>query len=90
MRLTYSHSTCSSHSLRYVLKDKSRNEPLFVVIFSLVPVDESEDEDDVDDNDDDDASAKEKDGTDAKTTTSSQQTKQEDAKGAEDGNDDLD
>jgi hypothetical protein len=31
--------TTSAHSLRYVLKNRVTNEPLFVVIFSLLPKD---------------------------------------------------
>lgn len=33
--------TCgqSSHSLRYVMKNRATDEPLFVVIFKLLPVD---------------------------------------------------
>jgi len=55
--LTYSRA--SSHSLRYVLKNRATDEPLFVVIFTLVPKTEVEGEsptetdgDDGDDGDD--------------------------------------
>lgn len=37
-------SLSSSHVIRYVLKDKTTNEPLFVVIFTLVPKEEVEKE----------------------------------------------
>lgn len=29
----------SSHSLRYVMKNRATDEPLFVIIFTLLPVD---------------------------------------------------
>ena len=32
----------SSHSIRYVLKNRVTNEPLFVVIFTLLPKDQVE------------------------------------------------
>ena len=50
--------TPSSHALRYVLKNRATDEPLFVIVFTLIPKDQLKDEEEdnkkADANDDDD------------------------------------
>ena len=41
--------TQSSHALRYVLKNRTTNEPLLVVIFTLLPKEESKEDSDEND-----------------------------------------